>query len=70
MYVAVPFLWTVDVYGLYPRIYEWSVTALSLLTPAKVLLHRVYLFSQTNFVLLFLLRSLEDQDLNSSVSFI
>lgn len=53
IYVAVPSLWTTDVYGLSPWIYEWSVTVLCPLTPAEVLLHRVYLFSQTNFILLF-----------------
>lgn len=64
VYVAVPSLWTTDVYGLSPWIYEWSVAVLCPLTPAKVLLHRLISFS------FFLLRSLEDQELNSSVSFI
>lgn len=52
------------------RYNEWSTMELWQLTPAKVLLQSVYLLSQTNFILLFLLRSLEDQELNSSVSFI
>lgn len=40
------------------------------LTPAKVLLQGVSVFSQTAFLLLFLLQRLGDQELNSSLSFI
>lgn len=58
-YVAVPSLWK-----------DGFIVGAHADVTAGVLLQGAYLFSQTNSFLLFLLRSLEDQELSSPVSFI